>query len=145
MYHCGGVKIKECKFEATYVQRPLLLRPRFESGPDALCCTSCPFHVSLLLNGQQRPKIPFRKCTSLLHSGLPLLESRVQQLVELHFTLLNFSFFSFFSRLTVQEDEEAMKSEQTRVQELQQELEQERALSLRKDKEEEERRGVRLE
>ena len=36
-----------------------------------------------------------------------------------------------------------MRREQTRVQELQQQLEQERALSLRKDREEEERREVR--
>ncbi|KAM9707457.1 pericentrin isoform 3-T3 [Menidia menidia] len=45
-------------------------------------------------------------------------------------------------RLTVEEGEEAVRREQTRVQELQRELDQERALSLRKDKEEEERRGA---
>lgn len=43
----------------------------------------------------------------------------------------------------MEECEEAMRREQTRVQELQQQLEQERALSLRKDREEDERRGVR--
>ena len=48
-----------------------------------------------------------------------------------------------FLRLAVEEGEEAMRREQTRVQELQQQLEQERALSLRKDREEDERRGVR--
>ncbi|XP_036981473.1 pericentrin isoform X2 [Acanthopagrus latus] len=45
-------------------------------------------------------------------------------------------------RLAVEEGEEAMRREQTRVQELQQQLEQERALSLRKDREEDERRGA---
>ncbi|XP_078134423.1 pericentrin isoform X2 [Sander vitreus] len=45
-------------------------------------------------------------------------------------------------RLALEEGEEALKREQTRVQELQQQLEQERALSLRKDREEEERRGA---
>lgn len=50
-----------------------------------------------------------------------------------------------FSRLAVDQSEEAFRREQTRVQELQQQLEQERALSLRKDREEEERRGVRRE
>ncbi|XP_030299600.1 pericentrin isoform X3 [Sparus aurata] len=45
-------------------------------------------------------------------------------------------------RLAVEECEEAMRREQTRVQELQQQLEQERALSLRKDREEDERRGA---
>ena len=48
-----------------------------------------------------------------------------------------------FFRLAVEEGEEALKEEQTRVQELQQQLEQERDLSLRKDREEEERREVR--
>ncbi|XP_031165614.2 pericentrin isoform X4 [Sander lucioperca] len=43
-------------------------------------------------------------------------------------------------RLALEEGEEALRREQTRVQELQQQLEQERALSLRKDREEEERR-----
>ncbi|XP_034431835.1 pericentrin isoform X3 [Hippoglossus hippoglossus] len=43
-------------------------------------------------------------------------------------------------RLAVEEGEEALKEEQTRVQELQQQLEQERVLSLRKDREEDERR-----
>ncbi|XP_060938561.1 pericentrin [Limanda limanda] len=43
-------------------------------------------------------------------------------------------------RLAVEEGEEALKEEQTRVQELQQQLDQERVLSLRKDREEEERR-----
>ncbi|XP_044023203.1 pericentrin isoform X3 [Siniperca chuatsi] len=45
-------------------------------------------------------------------------------------------------RLAVEEGEEALRREQTKVQELQQQLEQERALSLRKDREEEERRGA---
>ncbi|XP_035529571.1 pericentrin [Morone saxatilis] len=45
-------------------------------------------------------------------------------------------------RLALEECEEALRREQTRVQELQQQLEQERALSLRKDREEEERRGA---
>ncbi|XP_038584251.1 pericentrin isoform X3 [Micropterus salmoides] len=45
-------------------------------------------------------------------------------------------------RLAVEEGEEALRREQTRVQELRQQLEQERALSLRKDREEEERRGA---
>ncbi|XP_070776144.1 pericentrin [Enoplosus armatus] len=45
-------------------------------------------------------------------------------------------------RLAVEEGEEVLRREQTRVQELQQQLEQERALSLRKEKEEEERRGA---
>ena len=49
---------------------------------------------------------------------------------------------SYF-RLVVDEAEEALRREQTRVLELQQQLEQERAVSLRKDREEEERRGVR--
>ncbi|XP_008275148.1 pericentrin [Stegastes partitus] len=43
-------------------------------------------------------------------------------------------------RLTVEEGEEALKREQARVEELQQELEQERSLSLCKDREEEDRR-----
>ncbi|KAM6917864.1 pericentrin isoform 2-T2 [Lycodopsis pacificus] len=43
-------------------------------------------------------------------------------------------------RMAVEEGEEALRREQVRVQELQQQLEQERALSLRKDREEEERR-----
>ncbi|XP_063356217.1 pericentrin isoform X2 [Pelmatolapia mariae] len=43
-------------------------------------------------------------------------------------------------RLTIEEAEEALRREQARVCELQQELEQERALSLRKGREEEERR-----
>ncbi|XP_074547801.1 pericentrin [Halichoeres trimaculatus] len=43
-------------------------------------------------------------------------------------------------RLAVEEGEEALRREQSRVQELQQQLEQERALSLRKEREEEERR-----
>ncbi|XP_062252996.1 pericentrin isoform X2 [Platichthys flesus] len=43
-------------------------------------------------------------------------------------------------RLAVEEGEEALKEAQTRVQELQQQLEQERVLSLRKDREEEKRR-----
>uniref|UniRef100_UPI0037E7F2AE pericentrin isoform X2 n=1 Tax=Semicossyphus pulcher TaxID=241346 RepID=UPI0037E7F2AE len=45
-------------------------------------------------------------------------------------------------RLVVEEGEEALRREQSRVQELQQLVEQERALSLRKDREEEERRGA---
>lgn len=48
-----------------------------------------------------------------------------------------------FLRLSVNEVEAALRKEQSRVQELQQQLEQERAVSLRKDREEEERRGVR--
>ncbi|XP_029972288.1 pericentrin isoform X2 [Salarias fasciatus] len=43
-------------------------------------------------------------------------------------------------RMTVDKCEEALRREQARVQELQRELEQEQALSLRKDKEDEERR-----
>ncbi|XP_042292883.1 pericentrin isoform X3 [Thunnus maccoyii] len=43
-------------------------------------------------------------------------------------------------RLAVEEGEEALRREQTRIQELQQQLEQERVLSLRREKEEEERR-----
>lgn len=49
-----------------------------------------------------------------------------------------------FLRLAVDEGEEALRREQTRVQELQQQLEQERAVSLHKDRDAEERRGVRL-
>ncbi|XP_073339040.1 pericentrin isoform X2 [Pagrus major] len=45
-------------------------------------------------------------------------------------------------RLAVDQGEEAMRREQTKVQELQQQLEQERALSLRKEREEDERRGA---
>ncbi|XP_041809392.1 pericentrin isoform X2 [Chelmon rostratus] len=45
-------------------------------------------------------------------------------------------------RLALEEGEEALRKEQTRVREFQQQLEQERALSLRKDREEEERRGA---
>lgn len=45
--------------------------------------------------------------------------------------------------MAVEEGEEALRREQVRVQELQQQLEQERALSVRKDREEEERREVR--
>lgn len=48
-----------------------------------------------------------------------------------------------FLRLSVNEVEAALRKEQSRVQELQQQLEQERAVSLRKDREEEEMRGVR--
>lgn len=48
-----------------------------------------------------------------------------------------------FLRLSVNEVEAALRKEQSRVQEFQQQLEQERAVSLRKDREEEERRGVR--
>ncbi|XP_071353542.1 pericentrin isoform X2 [Trachinotus anak] len=44
--------------------------------------------------------------------------------------------------LAIAEGEEALRREQTRVQELQQQLEQERALSVRKEREEEERRGA---
>ncbi|XP_062295952.1 pericentrin isoform X3 [Scomber scombrus] len=43
-------------------------------------------------------------------------------------------------RLAVEEGEEALRGEQTRVQELQQQLEQERDLSLRREREEEQRR-----
>ncbi|XP_034530488.1 pericentrin isoform X2 [Notolabrus celidotus] len=43
-------------------------------------------------------------------------------------------------RLAVEEGEEALRREQSRLQELQQQLEQERALSLRRDREEEEKR-----
>ncbi|XP_028995899.1 pericentrin isoform X2 [Betta splendens] len=45
-------------------------------------------------------------------------------------------------RHTVEEGEEALRKEQTKVQDLQQQLDQERALSLRKNREEEEKRGV---
>lgn len=48
-----------------------------------------------------------------------------------------------FLRVVVDEGEESLKREQNRVCELQQQLEQERAVSLHKEKEEEERRGVR--
>lgn len=46
-------------------------------------------------------------------------------------------------RRTVEENEECLRREQTRIQELQRDLEQEKALNLRKDQEEEERRAVR--
>lgn len=49
-----------------------------------------------------------------------------------------------FLRAVVEEGEESLRREKTRVSELQQQLEQERAVSLRKAKEEEERRGVRI-
>ncbi|XP_076604354.1 pericentrin isoform X2 [Chaetodon auriga] len=45
-------------------------------------------------------------------------------------------------RLALEEGEKALRMEQTSVQELQQQLEQERALSLRKDREEEQKRGA---
>ncbi|XP_074517504.1 pericentrin isoform X8 [Sebastes fasciatus] len=48
------------------------------------------------------------------------------------------------ARVAVEEGEEALRREQTTVQELQQQLEQERALSLRKDREEEGRREMKL-
>lgn len=44
--------------------------------------------------------------------------------------------------MVVEEGEDSLRREQNRVYELQQQLEQERAVSLRKEKEEEERRGV---
>lgn len=50
---------------------------------------------------------------------------------------------NFLSRLAVEKAEEAMRAEQARFLELQQELDQERALILRKNKEEEQRREVR--
>lgn len=49
-----------------------------------------------------------------------------------------------FHRVVVEEGEESLRREKNRVCELQQQLEQERAVSLRKVKEEEERRGVRI-
>lgn len=49
-----------------------------------------------------------------------------------------------FLRVVVEEGEESFRREKNRVCELQQQLEQERAVSLRKVKEEEERRGVRI-
>lgn len=48
-----------------------------------------------------------------------------------------------YLRMVVEEGEDSLRTEQNKVHELQQQLEQERALSLRKEKEEEERRGVR--
>lgn len=48
-----------------------------------------------------------------------------------------------FPRLAVEGSDEALKTEQSRVQELQQLLEQERAVSARKNREEEEKREVR--
>lgn len=50
-----------------------------------------------------------------------------------------------FFRLAVEEAEEALRTEQTRFQELQQEQDQERALNVRKDREKEEQREVRRE
>lgn len=47
-----------------------------------------------------------------------------------------------YLRTVVEEGEDSLRREQNKVHELQQQLEQERALSLRKEKEEE-RRGVR--
>lgn len=49
-----------------------------------------------------------------------------------------------FLRVVVEEAEESLRREKNRVCEFQQQLEQERAVSLRKVKEEEERRGVRI-
>lgn len=46
-------------------------------------------------------------------------------------------------RLSVDGCEEALRREQTRVQEFQQQLEQERSMSLHKNREEEEKKGVR--
>lgn len=46
--------------------------------------------------------------------------------------------------MVVEEGEESLRREKNRVCELQQQLEQERAVSLRMVKEEEERRGVRI-
>lgn len=48
-----------------------------------------------------------------------------------------------YLRTVVEEGEDSLRKEQNRVQELQQQLEQERAVSLRKEKAEEERRAVR--
>lgn len=48
-----------------------------------------------------------------------------------------------YLRMVVEEGEDSLRREQNRVHELQQQLEQERAASLHKEKEEEERRGVR--
>lgn len=56
----------------------------------------------------------------------------------------NFAFLPSSRRLSAEEDEEALRREQTRVQELQQQLEQERALNLRKEREVEERKEVNL-
>jgi len=55
--------------------------------------------------------------------------------------VLFFVVFSF--RMAVEAGEEALRREQRGIQELQQQLDQERALSLRKDREDEERREVR--
>lgn len=51
--------------------------------------------------------------------------------------------FCSYPRLAVDGSDEALRKEQSRVQELQQLLEQERAVSARKNREEEEQRGVR--
>lgn len=48
-----------------------------------------------------------------------------------------------YLRMIVEESEDSLRREQKRVHELQQQLEQERAVSLHKEKEEEERKGVR--
>lgn len=53
-------------------------------------------------------------------------------------------FHNFSSRLAVEEGEGALRAEQTRVQELQQQLEHERDLSLRREREEEQRREVNM-
>lgn len=48
-----------------------------------------------------------------------------------------------YLRTVVKEGEDSLRREQNRVHELQQQLEQERAVSLHKEREEEEKRGVR--
>lgn len=48
-----------------------------------------------------------------------------------------------YLRTAVEEGEDSLRREQNRVHELQQQLEKERAVSLRKEKAEEEKRGVR--
>lgn len=57
----------------------------------------------------------------------------------------NCAFLLHFIRLAVEEGEEALRREQSNIKELQQQLEEERALSVRKKREQEERREVRTE
>ncbi|XP_047200841.1 pericentrin isoform X3 [Girardinichthys multiradiatus] len=68
------------------------------------------------------------------------LEENQRQLKCAHDALQEHKNKMLSHRLAVEEAEEALRTEQKRFQELQQELEQERALVLRKDREEEERR-----
>ncbi|XP_017270711.1 pericentrin isoform X2 [Kryptolebias marmoratus] len=68
------------------------------------------------------------------------LEESQKQLKYAHDALQEQKNKTLSLRLTVEEGEEALRREQTRVEQLQQELEQERALIVRKDKEGEERR-----